>query len=525
MPNQKINEDFKKTCKLLFGTEVGELEEFAPYLEETLFPYKIVKSAASGKQVMMSSDHYLDDAVFASQEEVAKIKFAPLSINEIKDIDSLFDAASERAVYCGNKLFGKNMNVSEGDNISDCIEVRHSHDIFNSKYVAYCSIGRVSESIYGVNVFWKCNHDIRCAEVTFAGAARCFECYQSTGISDSYYTYNCSSCQDCMFSFNLRGKNHMIGNLQLARERYMPLKEKLVGEMAEKLKKDKRLFAMGDIAQMAGGKESGKKIEVGPGSVPKEVEAAFASTCRIVLGKEHKSGMVAPWLMSRAIGRKKIKGAGALPTYTVDSPLGRQIGRGELVTFDEAMKSASSKMELGENELPSLDEIAKRAAKHAYFSMEFREGQNQNTQDTVEAFNSTDVYRVWWSLISKHSAYSTVVTESEHIFGGWGRIMFSQFCIGCDNSMYASNSFESDSLYKCRNCYFSHNCENVEDGIFCFNAKGLRYAVCNTQVSKEEYARVKKMLLEYVNGKLERDGKLDVSAYNIGIRKASEKSA
>ena len=47
-PTQKINMDFKKTCKILFGQEIGELSEFAPYLSEMMFPStKAVSSLSS----------------------------------------------------------------------------------------------------------------------------------------------------------------------------------------------------------------------------------------------------------------------------------------------------------------------------------------------------------------------------------------------------------------------------------------------------------------------------------------------
>ncbi|MCX6772804.1 MAG: hypothetical protein NTV88_03485 [Candidatus Micrarchaeota archaeon] len=514
-----LNKQWKATCRILFGAEIGELSEFAPYLKETMFPCKMFKSALSGKPVMVSSPHYPDAGKYASQEEIAKMQSLPLSINDIKDIDSLFGAASERVVFCGNKLFGKNVNVKEGDNIADCLEVLHSHDIYNSKYVAYSSIGRVSDSIYGVNIFWKCSHAIRCSECTVAGAQRCFECYYSTGIADSYFTFNCSSCQDCMFSFNLRGKNCMIGNLQLTKERYRQLKAKLVSEMAEKLQKDKRLFSIGDIARLSFEQGKSEALELPPSAVPIEVEGAFAATSRIVLGKQHNSGRLAKWLMSRAIGMKKVRGAQGSPAFKSDSPTGRLVGSGRLVSFNEALASSANSISISESELPSLDEIKKRAAQKAAFSLELLEGQNRGVCDTLLAFNSSDVYRLWWSVLSKHSAYSTVVTESEHIFGGWGRNIFSQFCINCDNLTYASKCFETDSSYQCRNCYFCHNCEDVEEGILCFNVKGMRYAVLNQQVTKEEYARIKKMLLDYINKELDAKGKLEIDIFSIGAGK------
>ena len=82
-----------------------------------------------------------------------------------------------------------------------------------------------------------------------------------------------------------------------------------------------------------------------------------------------------------------------------------------------------------------------------------------------------------------------------------------------------SGCFECDSCFSCRNCFFCHNCENVEEGILCFNLKGARYAILNQSVSKEEYMRVKKMLLSYINGELETKGALEKSIFALGKNK------
>ncbi len=510
---EKLNADFKNTCKIIFGQEIGGLLEFEPYLKEAMLPHKLAKSSVSGKQVMLGSGHYPDGARFASQDELSSVKFQPLNINDIKDIDLLFLPASERAIYCGNKLFGTNFNIEHGDNVADCVDVYHSHDIYNSKYAAFCSIGRVSRSIYSLHVFWNCSNVIRCSECTVLGAARSFECHCSTGISDSYFCLNCSGCQNCMFSFNQRGKSYLIGNLQLTKERYADLKSKLVSEMAEKLKKDKRLFTMADIASFSPATEQ-ELAEAPPQQHSEQIEKAFASTAKIVLGKEHRAKALAIWLSSRALPRKKINGSGKQPVVRVESPIGRQLSKAKLYLFSEAA-SGAAQIKLSDAERPSLQDIAARAGKMARFSVEVKEGQNTNIVDTALAFDSTNIHDLWWSMKSKHSAHSTIVTESEHIFGGYGRIIFSEFCIGSHNMTYCKGCFECDSCFKCRDCYFCHNCENVEEGIFCFNAKGLRYAVFNTQLPKEEYLKIKKMLLDYVNSELDRKGGLDFGIFNI----------
>ena len=49
----------------------------------------------------------------------------------------------------------------------------------------------------------------------------------------------------------------------------------------------------------------------------------------------------------------------------------------------------------------------------------------------------------------------------------------------------------------------------------CFNAKGLRYAVCNQAVGKEEFLRLKKILLDFVNRELEEKGGCQLDIFSI----------
>ncbi len=55
--------------------------------------------------------------------------------------------------------------------------------------------------------------------------------------------------------------------------------------------------------------------------------------------------------------------------------------------------------------------------------------------------------------------------------------------------------------------------------MFCFNAKNLSYAIGNVQLQKEQYLRLKKIVLEEIAGKLEKEKQLDLSIYNVGCKK------
>ncbi len=518
---EKTNSAFKSTCKILFREEIGDLAEFEPYLKEAMLPNTTANCSVSGKQIILSGSHYPKAARFVSQDQVEKLKKPQLSINSIKDIDSLFEAAAEQATFCGNKIFGKNIEVCMADNCVDCSNIFYSHDIFQSKNAAFCSVGRYSESIFGVTFFRGISHCIRCircASVSTFGAARCFETYLSDNVSDCYYAINCSGSSDCMFCFNLRNSRNCIGNLELPREKYLALKKKLVSEMAQTLCSRKRIFSLGKI--MACKDQGEQAIPFSP--PPASIDRAFSSATKIVLGKEQASAAkFGNWLSSRSLGVKKVKGKSEEPAYRAEIPMVGNSAKGNLASFKRANES-KAKIKIGQAEDVSLSGIASKAGKIAVLTHEFVEGRNNNATETPSLADSSNVHRLWYGIASSDSAFSSIVTESKYIFGGGERILNCEFCISCFNLTRCKNCFETDSSYLCSSCFFCHNCENVEEGIFCFNAKGLRYAVFNQQLPKEEYFRIKKILLDYINNELEKKGGLDISIFSLGTRKNSK---
>lgn len=516
-----VEQAFQATAKVIFGEEIGSLRDFAPYLEEMMFPYQMKRSSVSGKPVMVSNHFYPEEGRFISQDEIPLVKFPPLDINEIKDIDSLFAAASERAVFCGNKLFGRNTDVADVDNCADSSSIFHGHSLYNVKCGAYVSTLREAEYVFGVCGFPQTQFGMRMCDGV--GANRCFEAYYGTNLADMYYAFNCVGCSNCIFAFNLRSKRNVIGNLELPKDEFLRLRKKLVSEMAGELRSKKRLFSVADIAYFGRNRKdvADEKIAFDSPPPPK-IEEAFASTCRIVLGREHKNvRRFGSWLLKRAIGVKKVKGAKGTPTYKVGMlPVIRDMPADRLVTNQEGIEaSKNNPVIIRPGEELTLREALSRVAKVALFSDEFIDGVHDRCVDTPNLYGGSVIYKLLDTTDSKYSAYSSAVIKSEHVFGGYFRLLQSQFCINIFDSTGLKGCFEVDCSYSSRNSYFCHNCENVNDSMFCFNAKALSHAFCNQQVGREEYARLKGMLLDYVNRELEETGGLDASIFNIPAKR------
>ncbi|MDD5172394.1 MAG: hypothetical protein PHF60_05155 [Candidatus ainarchaeum sp.] len=100
---------------------------------------------------------------------------------------------------------------------------------------------RHSEYVLGCHYAFSCNFCIRC--FYSENLTRCFEVSDSANCSDCYFCYNCENLQDSMFCFNTKSKKHAIANVELPREKYKEIKQKVLDSIVKKLEKDKTLDA------------------------------------------------------------------------------------------------------------------------------------------------------------------------------------------------------------------------------------------------------------------------------------------
>lgn len=239
-----INSVFKSTCRVLFKEEVGEMKEFESFLTKYTEKLMATKSI-SGKDVYYTAP-YCKNAKFLSFEEALDSEISrPMDINDIKDIDSLASAASERFHYTGNKVLGNSKDVEQSENITDCFVVYQSSEILRCEYVAYSSLLRDSKYMFGCSCLGMSSFYINVCESNFS--QRCFECLLVFYSADAYYSNNCKSCQDIFFCFDQQSKRNMIGNIALDKDKYKELKEKLLGQIADELKRKKKLLSLIDF--------------------------------------------------------------------------------------------------------------------------------------------------------------------------------------------------------------------------------------------------------------------------------------
>ena len=124
-----LGKAWKSTCRVLFGRELsGELGDYEPYLSEYMLPSSICKSHLSGQPVKLSSGCYSPNARFVSSDEVKFNRDYKLSINEIKDIDSILSSLQHNAEYAGNLVLGNSSHTENSDMILNShFEIGRAH--------------------------------------------------------------------------------------------------------------------------------------------------------------------------------------------------------------------------------------------------------------------------------------------------------------------------------------------------------------------------------------------------------------
>jgi len=512
-----LNKQWKSTCRVVLTQEIGELLEYEEWLREDIEPIKRVKSSISGKEILAVGE-YPKDAKFVSFDEVEQAKkFEPLSINDIKDIDSIAQAMKERAVYCGNVVLGNSSKIEGSAGIEDSHFVLDSHTLHKSGHIAHCTLGREDKHTFGCCLVGESSFCIKCGENWRSTRCLCTTyVYESADVYFSHYLYG---CQECMFCFNLKGKRNCIGNAQLEKGKYAEIKRELLAQMADELKKGKRLESIEEmvanfpVRKVSTAQKNRAQQDISP------LKEAFAKLTELMLGKRLELEPLGKYLLRHT--RK---------TYPVENAAGNSQLYACPLAFEERMvrtgRAANwQDIDALTGEMRNEKEIAgisfanagKFIEKIAYFCPD-KEYQCNNIEQCANAWAASNCLLSSKNYFSKYVAYSFWTRNCEHMFG-CEAMRNSSFCIKCYNSYKLSRCFEADTSQNCTGGYFLHNCENVHDSMFCFNVKNLRYAIGNAEVGREKFMEAKAALQRYIVERLEKGKELELDIYNVGAAK------
>lgn len=519
-----LNRAWKSTCKVILGREIGELETFEEWLSGYRGEWREEKSCLSGKPVGLGITSYCNGARFLSFEEIDfGQKSEPLTINQMKDIESIAQALGERWSYAGNVVMGNSNFVESSSNIIDSNFILASSVVSDSKYVSHSKFIRSCQYDFGAYGDGDSSHVIRDSD-GFKNR-RCFECHSCANLSDCYYCNRCQDCRECMFCFGAKSRSYCIGNLELPKDKYLLLKSRLLSQLSDELEKKKKAFSLFELVERCAefpSETSLQKAKPEQAAGKEAVEAAFSRTSKLLLGKElfgldNYSNFLfrnvpQDIVAKSAFSKRKVLFTGYLKPLLSSHDIGaRAATEDEMRLLGDVHigKEQAERLEF------NLDAIASCLKDIAYISLDNQAGENINMLDCSNYHFAENCYRASATVYAKKCALSWWARESEQIFGS-ATVWASSFCIKGFYSKKLTRAFEVDSCDNSSDIYFSHNCENVQDALFCFNVKNQRFAIGNAQLQPELYRKLKAALLSQVASELEKKKDLRLGIYSIG---------
>ncbi|MFA6489351.1 MAG: hypothetical protein WCT52_01610 [Candidatus Micrarchaeia archaeon] len=518
-----LDKAWRGTCRVLFGQEAGGLSDCAGWLSEYAEEIRSEKSSISGKAVTFTQNEYSGSARFMAFDEIGYgKKFAPIPLDDMKDIDSLVTAAKERLQYAGNVVLGHSSGVQNSSNVTDSHYVLDSTAVASSKYVAYSKYIKESEYCFGV---FGAEKDAYLVKSMGSSLKRCFECHMVNYLSDCYYCAKTQNCRECFFCFGMENGSYAIGNTPVGKEKYLALKAKLLPEIAEKIRKDGRIFSLLKLIEEAGAHKPDSRLKFA-----KEKEAAFDiapvqkgfdSACRLVFGKEMgEIGKYEKFLFKHVpknvVVPSPLSGSASVVCGYRRHVLNKfEIAR-RLPTEDEIRSvgklAGMVKTDVGGMELSAL---AEQFHPIAYTNLDKVAGKCTNFRNCAVIIESQDCLEGSAFDYSKKCGYNFWASNAESVFGSCAA-WFSTFVLKNFYSKNMTRSLECDGCESCTDLYYSHNCENVRDSMFCFNAKNLTNAVGNAPLPAEQYRKMKGAIVAQLADELEKKKDLKWDIFNIG---------
>jgi hypothetical protein len=183
-------------------------------------------------------------------------------------------------------------------------------------------------------------------------------------------------------------------------------------------------------------------------------------------------------------------------------------------TEQERLEPLNAPLDL--NRLKDIDSVVEVVQERLVYSGNKVMGRSQAVEQSDNITDSIDVQHSVLIIRGQHMAYCSFMLDGEYCFGCTDFTNHPTSLIRCFYGNSTKRSFECAYPVSSSDCLFCHNVENCTECMFCFNVKAKRYAIGNVEYPKEEYLKIKKLLLAEISARLEKDKKLDLDIYNLG---------
>ncbi len=506
MLSKKMDEAWKRTCKVLFGDEVGDVAEFNCFLTSQLDKDSAsLLSTVKVNQKDMRVFHPLlsGEIRLVKGGEIEKMRSWHAHIDTIKDIDSLSNEIREVVSYSAYEVFGNSSSVQDSDLVTDSSYVLNSYMVENSKYVySSCWVRDGSSYVFG-SAPAGTNLQFAIRTNLSGWSKRVFEAYDCVSSSDVYYSHLIKNCQDVMFCFFQTAKRFTIGNLQLEKQQYLKIKENLLEQMRDELRCKKMLPSLFELVNESGEKPVGFQIELpeeNPSFDMVPIERGFKKTVEVLFGSSEgkgleaiKSHMPIYERASEYLLPKKGKNMFGYDVMKFDIGCLAHVPLNRVIS--EKMMGSFATLHLSLEEIESFSSIATHLGKIGFACSEMSTGTNKNIKDVPRVFNAYNALSVFDATDSHDQAYNLLsCPESNYTY--FSSVVFkSSFVIGGFCSVDVKRALEVDRCVHSSDIYYCHNCDGCQNAMFSFHQKGKRNIIANLALPASEYATIRSHLL------------------------------
>ena len=241
---KEIEKAWKAVSAVMFGRDLGPLQDYEDWLMREVPPILVHKSALSDRMIYAPSFVFyaatkkqlisLEESLEWGKEHLSYEKAEKLTLaNAAKTLGNL-------RFYSPEVMDGQNTCMEEcGAIFYSCSYCYKCSALAYDKYCAYSLWPRQSEHIFGSVWVFSCQFCINCFHSE--NLTRCFEVSNSATCTDCYFCHNCENVRDSMFCFNAKNLRYAIGNREFGKEKYLEIKKGLISEMASELEKTRSL--------------------------------------------------------------------------------------------------------------------------------------------------------------------------------------------------------------------------------------------------------------------------------------------
>lgn len=159
-------------------------------------------------------------------------------------------------------------------------------------------------------------------------------------------------------------------------------------------------------------------------------------------------------------------------------------------------KSKDSDMMKPKKEIHSLEDLFSVWEEVNYMTGEkIINSKNVSHSDSIS--NSIEIYSSSLIINSKNILFSHNINNSNYLLASKGSN-------GCNlglrlvDSIYCTSSYEVRWSSKISKSFFITDCFDLVECMFCFGIKSKKYCIANMQFEKEEYFKIKQMVIDWI---------------------------